>query len=253
MRLPVSGLQIDVRAPIGLEDVLLAEAPVCDWPLTLRVIALLARDAGGGAVDCGALSVTDADALLLVLRRTLGGDWLRADVVCPAPSCGERIEIGFSVTDYLAHGEPGPDAGVLSLGADGWFALEGTDVTFRLPCCQDVVELADRADAGAELVRRCVRPAGIAAPLLRRVEDAMEALAPSLSRELEAACPECGHGFLVDFDVQRYCAVELRRRALSVFEDVGAIAARFHWSEAEILALPRERRLRYAELARSAA
>lgn len=81
----------------------------------------------------------------------------------------------------------------------------------------------------------------------------MEALAPSLSRELETECPFCGRELLVEFDVQLYCTTELRLLARSVFEDVHAIATSFHWPESEILALPRERRVRYAELARSAA
>jgi hypothetical protein len=253
MRLPVCGLDVEVRPPTGVEDVLLAEAAACDWPLTLKLVASLARATAGGDVEWGALTVTDVDALLLLLRRSLGADWLRANVVCPAPGCGEPLEIAFSVTDYLEHNEPELPAGVGAGEEQGWFALDDADVSFRLPRCDDLVELADRPDAGAELVRRCVRPEPVPEPALRRVEAAMEALAPSLSRELEAACLACGHDFVVEFDVQLYCAAELRRRAASVFADVGAIAARFHWSEGEILALPSERRARYAELARSAA
>ena len=252
IRLPVSGLTVDVRSPTGAEDLMLAEAAACDWPLTLRLIGLLAA-ADGGDVDWGALAVTDGDALLLLLRGSLGADWLRATVVCPAPECGEPMEIAFSAADYLEHNEPEPPEGVVPLDEDGWFGLEETNVSFRLPRCGDLVELAGREDAAAELVRRCVRPARVSARRLRRVEEAMEALAPSLSRELDARCPECGHAFVVEFDVQRYCATELRRHALSVFDDVNAIATAYHWPESEILELPRERRIRYAELARSAA
>jgi len=253
LRLPVSGLAVEFRSPTGADDVLLAEAPAGDWRLALRLLDRLAASADGSPVDWSALTVSDGDALLLLLRRAQGLDWLRANVVCPQTGCGEPMEVAFSAGDYLAHNEPEVPEGVVALDEPGWFGLDGTNMSFRLPRVRDLVELAAHADAEAELVRRCVRPARVSARRLRLVEAAMEALAPRLSRELEARCPACDHELVVEFDVQLYCTAELRLLAHSVFEDVHAIAASFHWPESEILALPRERRVRYAELARSAA
>lgn len=249
LRLPVSGLPVEFRSPTGADDVLLAEAAAPDWALALRLLERLV--VADEPVDLGALSVSDGDALLLLLRRAQGLDWLRATVACPG--CGEPLEVAFSASDYLAHNEPEVPAGVVALDEPGWFGLDGSDVSFRLPRVRDLLELRDLQDAEAELVRRCVRPAGVSARRLRLAEAAMEALAPSLSRELEADCPACGRELLVELDVQLYCTAELRLLARSVFEDVQAIAASFHWPESEILALPRGRRIRYAELARSAA
>jgi len=251
--LPVSGLVVEFRSPTGADDVLLAEAPTGDWQLALRLLDRLATPADGGARDWGSLTLSDGDALLLLLRREQGLDLLRANVLCPEAGCGEPMEVAFSAGDYLAHNAPEAPEGVVALDEAGWFGLEGTDVSFRLPCVSDLVDLAGHEDARAELVRRCVRPSGVSARTLRQVETAMEALAPSLSGELEVRCPACRHELLVDFDVQLYCIAELRLLARSVFEDVHTIAASFHWPESEILALPRERRVRYAELARSAA
>lgn len=253
LRLPVSGLAVEFRSPTGADDVLLAEAPAGDWQLALRLLDRLVSPADGSPVDWGALTVSDGDALLLLLRRAQGLDWLRANVVCPEADCGEPMEVAFSADDYLAHNEPEAPGGVVALEEPGWFGLDGTDVSFRLPRVSDLVELAGDERAREELVRRCVRPARLSARRLRLVEAAMEELAPNLSRELEARCPACGHELLVEFDVQLYCIAELRLLAHSVFADVHAIAASFHWPESEILALPRERRVHYAELARSAA
>jgi hypothetical protein len=249
VRLPVSGLPVEFRSPTGGDDVLLTEAPAADWPLALRLLERLV--VSDGHLDLGGLTVCDGDALLLLLRQAQGLDWLRANAVCP--QCGEPMEVAFSAGGYLAHHEPEAPEGVAAHDEPGWFRLDGTDVSFRLPRVRDLLELADLEDAEAELVRRCVRPARVSARRLRLVEAAMEALAPSLSRELEADCPACGCELLVELDVQLYCTAELRLLARSVFEDVHAIAASFHWPESEILALPRERRIRYAELARSAA
>lgn len=249
LRLPVSRLAVEFRPPTGADDVVLAEAPAPDWPLALRLLERLV--VADGPIDFGSLTVSDGDALLLFLRRAQGLDWLRATVVCP--ECGDPLEVAFSGDDYLAHNEPEPPDGVAALEEPGWFGLEETGVSFRLPRVGDLVELAGVEDAEAELVRRCVRPPGPSARELELVEAAMEALAPSLSRELDADCPSCGCGMVVELDVQLYCTAELRLLARSVFEDVHAIAASFHWPESEILALPRERRMRYAELAGSAA
>jgi hypothetical protein len=252
IRLPVSGLELDVRQPCGADDLLLAEAAACDWLLTLTFMPLVARPVDGVEVDWGELTVTDADALLLLLRRRFVADAIRADVVCPSPACGERIEIAFAVGGYVAHHRPRRPRGVVPLPEPGWFGFADDEVSFRLPRCRDLVELAHADAPKRELVRRCVRPGTLRGKALRRVERAMEALAPRLSHELEAECPACRGSVVVDFDAQCFTVVELRQRALSVYADVHLLARTYHWSESEILALPRDRRIRYAELARSA-
>jgi len=51
------------------------------------------------------------------------------------------------------------------------------------------------------------------------------------------------------FDVQSYVQRELRYDAEFLFEDVHQLATRYHWSEEEILSLPRKRRVQYVEMA----
>jgi hypothetical protein len=254
-RLPVSGLEVEVRGPSGTEDVLLADATACDWPLALQLLASIAQPVGRDSFDWGELVVTDADALLLLMRRVLVAEIISGKVSCPNPECGEQVEVAFGAGDYVSHHEPVRARGVVELEEDGWFGFddERSDVEFRLPRCRDLVELAAVADPARELVRRCVRPEAVSARVLRRVERAMESLAPLFAHDLDASCPECGCTLTVHFDPQCFCLVELRRRSLSVYADVHLIASAYHWSEAEILALPRQRRRAYAEIARSAA
>jgi len=61
---------------------------------------------------------------------------------------------------------------------------------------------------------------------------------------VQAACPECGTARAVDLDP--YGA--LRHRPDTLLLQVHRLAWHYHWSEAEILALPRPRRLRYLQL-----
>ncbi|HZK82003.1 MAG TPA: hypothetical protein VFC46_13070, partial [Humisphaera sp.] len=78
----------------------------------------------------------------------------------------------------------------------------------------------------------------------------MEAMAPSLSHDLQGVCPECGAEVTVYFDARKYCLRELRDRAAFVYQDIDVLARRYHWAESDILAMPRKRRMNYAEFAR---
>ncbi len=289
-RLPVSGRFVALRQPSGVEDLLLAEAartPGGDAALALALVRRLARAVEGEPVDWGNLCVTDLDALVLRLRQALIGDRVQADVPCPAPECGQRIDIDFSVAEFLAHHTP--EAGgiqdrggaVESADEPGWFCLadvpeesgssaadfaeetsmetessaggpesESGLVRFRLPTADDLVAVAGQAAGERELARRCIRPAEVPASLRFRVEAAMEAMAPSLSGDLEGLCPECGTTVTVQFDARWFCLRELRGRAVFIYQDVDLLARRYHWSETEILSMPQVRRAAYAELAR---
>ena len=52
------------------------------------------------------------------------------------------------------------------------------------------------------------------------------------------------------FDARWFCLRDLRQKAAFIYQDVDLLARRYHWSEAEILALPRARRAAYVDLAR---
>lgn len=77
----------------------------------------------------------------------------------------------------------------------------------------------------------------------------MEKLAPPFSGEIEGQCPECGARVNFWFDVAAYVLRELRFDAELLYEDIHQLAMRYHWSEQEILNLPRQRRMQYVELA----
>jgi hypothetical protein len=123
-------------------------------------------------------------------------------------------------------------------------------IDFRLPTPSDQLAVSGRPDAEAQLAHRCLRPADAPATLRRKAEAVMEAMAPCLSCELQAVCPECGTGITLYFEPRRFCLRELRDRAASIYADVDVLARRYNWSEDQILALPRSRRVTYVELAR---
>jgi hypothetical protein len=265
VRLPVSGAMVELRHPTGTDDLLVIESKAADTSLALALASRLARPLEGFASGWAELTVSDLDALILRLRQCQIGDRIIAEVMCHAASCRRRFDLSFAIPDYLAHVLPAmPRArlwAVESAGEPGWYRLiacnraSGSDerVLFRLPTAADQIAAAGRHDPRRELMVRCIRPADLKAGLLRRVEAAMAVMAPSLARELEATCPECGAKLAVYFNARRFCLQELRARAAFVHEEVDLLARRYHWSEHEILAMPGIRRMNYAELARQGA
>jgi hypothetical protein len=256
-RLPVSRRLVVLRQPRGAEDLLMLEtapSPSGDAALALALAERLTRPAEGDALDWESLSVTDLDTLIVRLRQALVGDHVRTDIACLAPKCGKRIDIEFGLDDFLAHHLPRAGGRSEPAAEPGWFRLavasEVGPICFRLPTAADQIAATDSADPAKELARRCIRPSDLAGRLRRRAEAAMEALAPSLSSDLQGTCPECGTTVSMYFDARWFCLRELRDRAAFTYQDVDVLARRYHWTETDILALPRVRRSAYAELAR---
>lgn len=251
LRLPVAGFSVEMRLPTGTDDITLLEAGNPSVGAAVALLAGIVRRSDGAPLDWSALAITDVDVLLLRLRQFVIGDRVIAEVVCEAAGCGERGDIIFSIADYLDHHRPRAPTRVAAIDEE-WFRLDGTDVEFRLPSVADQLAIASEEHPEQALVRRCVRPAGTRPAARRRVESAMEAMAPSLASELEGVCPGCGAPMPAFFDPLQYVLRELREQAVLVYEEVLAIARRTHWAEADILALPAARRARYAELSEPA-
>lgn len=238
-----------MRSPAGADDILLLEAGLLDIGVALALLGRVACDLDGALLDPVTLPIGDVDVLLLRLRQRIVGDVVSAEELCPAPGCQAHVDITFSIGAYLEHHLPVAPPGVLPAGEEGWYRLTDEDVEFRVPRAADQLAIARAPQPEQALLQRCVRPAEITEHARRQVEAAMEAIAPSLYSELEGSCPECGAMVEVSFDPLQYTLRELRDQAAFIYEDVYSIAHHYHWSEAEILALPAARRVRYAELA----
>lgn len=191
-----------------------------------------------------------AGSIALQVRRDWLGDLVRTDVACPAPRCGQRVDVAFSIGDYLGHHRPRAFRGATpEPGGTGWLVLTGSKVRFRVPTISDLVAALATADPEDTLAQRCVRPGRVPADLARRVDRALTALAPSLAGDVTGSCPECGQQVSLRFDPVSYALAELRDAAAGVHEQVWLLASAFGWREGEILRMPRRRRAIYAELA----
>ena len=250
VQLPASRLAILIRQPTGREDLLVQEPGMSPGAMCHAWAGRLARMADGAPVQVADLLVSDLEALLLLLRQSIAGDGVRAEIACRAPACGARLVISYRISEYLGSEPPRTPRGV-EQAETGWFRLAGSDARFRLPTEADLLAIECRAHRHRELVRLCVEPADVAPALRHRMEKAMEALAPPLSRTLAGKCPECGRPLEVYFDVRSYVMRELCQRAAGIYQEIHLLALHYKWPEEKILALPRNRRLQYVEMLRN--
>ena len=244
-RLPVSNLEVALRQPDGADELVLREtggSPVS------RALALLARLSD--AEDCSQLTVTDFEVLLLALRvEALGEVW---DLGFACPDCASPVEVSFRLADYVGHIRPRRPAHVSDApGRPGWHTCQG--VAFRLPTARDQAAVAEFADPTKALTERCFDPPRPPARVRARIERAMAAMAPEVSRPLAGRCPACDAAVEAPVHVARLVIGELTRQSANLYDEVHLIAAAYHWREAEILQLPRRRRQAYAERIRQAA
>jgi hypothetical protein len=247
-RLPISGYEVELRPPAGSDELMLLEHQGAEPEVTIALAGRLAVRAGGEPLDACVLTVTDLETLLLLVHRAVFGDRVRTDVRCPASSCSARIDVDFSIADYLAYHPARMPRGVAPASDEGWYQLKNRNVLFRLPSGTDQAEALCATDPEAELIRRCLRPPNAPARVRALAQNAMAAMAPVLSGAVLGRCPECGVTFDMYFDVQTFVLSELRGQAAFLYEEMHLLAGRYHWSEQEILQIPSRRRAHYAAM-----
>lgn len=245
--LPASGTRVWLRDACG-EDEMLVLASAGPPPTTMLALAgRLATDPAGEPIDWMSLPAVDLAAAALLIRSSWLGDAIRSEALCSSHTCGEPIDITFGITAYLEHHRPRRARGISHLD-DGWMSLDGTDARFRIPTIEDLLA-ALREDRQA-VVERCVQPQRPPAAALRRIDRALEALAPRLDGELSGTCPDCGATVDLYFEPIGYVLQELRDSCSTVYAHVHELALAYHWPEPAILTLDRGRRRRYVAMVR---
>jgi hypothetical protein len=194
--------------------------------------------------------IGDRDYLILQLRRLTLGDRVLAVVDCPG--CGSKMDIDFDAAAIPIE-SGAPDTPTYEIELPEHAGLPTRHIRFRLLSGgdQEAVLGLDVETAAEKLLERCL-VSGTAVPLAvdqrARVITAMEERAPRVELELELGCPECGHAFVMPFDTTAFFLDELRITAGQLLREVHFLAFYYHWNEAEILGLVRDRRRNYLSL-----
>jgi hypothetical protein len=250
VRLPVSGRLVALRAPDGADELALQDARGSAVAVALLLLERLARPADGGDAAWDGLAVTDFEVLVARLRQQVLGPMLSCGFACPL--CAARVELEVGITGYLAPVRPTrPRAVAEDAVRPGWFRLAGA--AFRLPTAGDQCAALEAARGARLLAEACIDPVGLSGPVRGRIERAMAAMAPEVSRPVAGVCPTCGAAVRAGLHIPALVVAEFRRAAARVAEDVHLIAGAYGWSESAILALPGRRRQDYARRIRRVA
>ncbi|WP_158623815.1 hypothetical protein [Corallococcus llansteffanensis] len=255
--------QGELRPLTGRDEWTLAVAG--DRPTPRAVSELLASCLGRlgdyARVDAAltsALTRGDRHHLALHLRARMYGDRLSLVARCPAPGCGAMADVDVRLS---ALAPERPDAAPEVLGVP----LPEGRAEVREPTGEDDAVLAEvpgpRAERSALLWSRLVEvdgqpltPDGWKALPVRSRHAVALALAEGTTAPdlgLLGRCPQCSAWLELELDPFALLARELRGGAARLESEVHCLAFHYHWSEADILALPRARRWRYLELLRN--
>ena len=218
------------------------------------------------------LLVGDRQYLLLILRQLTFGDRVQASLPCPWPGCGKGVDIEFLISQIPITGserravydmEVEPFIGAGSLGLS---ETAKSKVIYRLPNGGDQEAVlvnhprTTEVEALSLILSRCIHRFGdieqpapdwvaqLPAALRQQIEQDMEQRAPNLELSMEAVCPACQREFLAPFELQDFFFGELKTGVELLFREVHYLAFHYHWSEQEIMSMPRHRRRRYIEV-----
>jgi hypothetical protein len=250
-----------LRPVTGRLEIQLAEHEDLDASAVSELLASAISRIGGyrdiTPEHTAALSRGDRDYAIMQLRRSLFGDNLDLVVTCANPSCREDADLRLQVADLAP--EPASAAPEI-IRADTALGL----VLLREPTGADDEAVAGRpqAEASAMLWSRLILDlAGtgsvtengwkeLDASVRHNVALALADGQSGPSLAFTAPCPSCGAWMEIELDAPMLLAAELGVATERLFAEVHLLAYGYHWSQDEILSLPREHRWRYLELLR---
>ena len=257
-----------IRALSGADEMLLAELDETTLPATRASLLLANTVQSIGDLNpvttqtVRQLTVGDRERLLLALHAISFGR-LDTTVRCPSADCGELLELPLEAHELMQSGAPAATALPLEHDIDITLHGQAVHVRFRLPTGADQEMAAREAlqdvdSAAARLLSACIieatrrdamilEPASVLGTLRAPLEKALSQLDPAAQIGSSVACPVCNTRVDVLLDAFSLLAAELRYTE-SILVEVHRLACAYHWTEAEILGLPIQRRRRYLAL-----
>ena len=205
--------------------------------------------------------------LLRALAPWCGG---RLALTSRCPDCGERLayDVDPASMARAAATEP-PEDGAADDAGPQTLAWHSWRVQFRpiVPGDLDASVAGEAADDpdlfASRLLQRCVlaiecegAPVDASAAnlnwppaLVEALSARLQSLDPLAAIAFDVECPACGHGWSAPFDVAQALWAFVQAAAERLLVEVDALARRYGWSEAEVLALTPVRRSAYLQLA----
>lgn len=248
----------ELREPTGRDQALMAELagvpPAKSMSAIIASLTLRVGNCVGPARDqLLQLTAGDRERLVLALcARLLGRE---ADLVVPCPACRSLCEVPVRFADLIAlRPSSAGDRCSLTASDGNWTAR------LHPPSGRDLEESSSGgAGAARQLLENClselidaagqeVSGDGLPQQCEAQLAEAIAALDPLAECRIGIDCPHCAAQFdtLLDgFTLLRTAVGD----ANDLYGDIYRMARIYHWSEADILALPLKRRRHYLALA----
>lgn len=223
-----------------------------DAALLTDVLARCGHDGTGAPLTADPLlDLTVGERVLALVKAAEAEGWRGIEVafVCPKAGCGAEIAIDLAPTEIeeLAAGQD--DIPVAVTLADGLLRL-------RRPTGRDQQvwaerHYASRNEAMTDMIDR-LRLDGprraFSDSELALIEAELDACDPLVCCAVEVCCPACGGFSVREVDLAGILLRRLHQAQVALLESIHRLAHDYHWSEAEIVALPRWRRDHYLSL-----
>lgn len=221
----------------------------------------LAGIARPGVDVIATLTGGDLNRLLIAIQCLNFGPAVDAVATCSAPDCQAGLEIDLDL-DRMLDDDPSPTTAPRQRidieigGRPCWLDLAVPRVDVIQTAARRAVEIgADAAQLLLEATlvgvgstdgkRALGRKRALSRPeVRRRIEDWVLSTDRFARLDIRGLCPRCGAATSLFFDPGSFLLARLRRHG-SILDEVDRMAMHYHWSEADILALPMARRQAY--------
>jgi len=237
----------------GCFEIMVGEGAREAGSLPARVTAVLSEalaELGGAPASVPAvrnLCVGDRQFLMIRLATHIEDQdvWLTGECV----ACGELFDVPlrYAALPVKPAGMEFPET-VVETGLGS--------LRVRVPTGADQEAVADAADESAALdvllkrLLSAIEPSRtldieqLSSEDIAAVETRLESMAPEVAVRLQTRCPGCGAENRLP--ISPYAS--LQRPAGDIYGEIHRLASNYHWSESDILALPRARRQMYLQL-----
>lgn len=131
---------------------------------------------------------------------------------------------------------------------------DGRQLQLRLPTAADLQRWRALGSPGdTRLAENLVQPrTPLDAAAVEQIAERLAQHDPFTALQIEAHCPDCGQAHAPDVDLEALLLQHFALRQQRLLDEVATLARAFHWTEAQILALPAWRRAFYLSRAEPA-
>ncbi len=174
---------------------------------------------------------------------------------CREESCKELMEIALTMEDITGMHQSAEEGACL-------IPFGGRDYTFRKPTARDQMEWLKQTypgeEAAAEAMMRTLHIPGEAtrangeiptgSQWITAVNEGMKNQDPLVTMEMILFCPACNKENHYEPDLEELTLTKLHKIQQGQLNNIHKLASRYHWSEAQIMALTPSRRNYYLTL-----